>query len=299
MKTDRLFQIIYILLEKKCVTASELSEMLSVSVRTVYRDVEALSIAGIPIYCIAGNGGGISLMPGFKIEKALLSDEEWKQILFALQSMKISDENVEKLLAKIRGVSGKKEKKWMEVDFSRWGHQKEDMDKFTLLKQAIIQSKVVEIQYYDAQGKQSCRRLKPARLVFRNGNWYLYGYCMLADDYRCFKISRIASITETGEIFEDEFNDISQMEISQQDSNVSISLRIDAKEAYRVYDDFREEDIERQEDGSVLLRASVPLDKWFCTYILSFGRHINVLEPIWLKKEMKKYVKKLAEFYEI
>lgn len=73
MKNDRLFQLLYTLLRKRSSTAPELAEVLEVSVRTVYRDVEALSMAGVLVYTAAGRGGGISLLPGYTLDKALFS----------------------------------------------------------------------------------------------------------------------------------------------------------------------------------------------------------------------------------
>ena len=297
MKTDRLFQIVYFLLEKKCVTAPELAQKLSVSVRTVYRDVEALSMAGVPVYCIAGNGGGISLMPGFTIDKALLTEEEWTQILYALQSIKLADENVEKLVSKIGTVCGKQEADWIEVDFSRWGHSKEDNIKFNIIKQAIIQKRIIEIYYIDAHGKQSYRKLEPARLVFRNANWYLHGYCLCAEDFRCFKMNRIVKIEVTDVVFQQK-SEVPEMETESELDEIFLQLKINAKVAYRVFDDFGESHIQKKEDGSVTLSVKLPYDNWIINYILSYGTNVEILKPLWLKDGMRQYVKKLAEFYE-
>lgn len=76
MQINRLFEIVYILLDKKLVTSKELAELFEVSSRTIYRDIETLSSAGIPIYMSKGKGGGISLLPGFVLNKAVITDEE-------------------------------------------------------------------------------------------------------------------------------------------------------------------------------------------------------------------------------
>ena len=86
MKNDRLFQILYLLLEKGTTTAPELARGMEVSTRTVYRDIEALSLAGIPVYATQGKNGGVSIMANYAFDKALLSDEEQNQILYAIQS---------------------------------------------------------------------------------------------------------------------------------------------------------------------------------------------------------------------
>ena len=86
MKNSRLFEILYLLIEKRALTAGELAERLEVSERTIYRDIDALSAAGIPVFTQKGQGGGIRLMDQFVLDKALLSQAQQDEILFALQA---------------------------------------------------------------------------------------------------------------------------------------------------------------------------------------------------------------------
>ena len=101
MKNDRLFQIVYLLLDKGTMTAPELARALEVSVRTIYRDIDALSLAGVPVYATQGKNGGVSLLPNYAFDKALLSDEEQNQILYAIQSLRAVDQPVDALLNKL------------------------------------------------------------------------------------------------------------------------------------------------------------------------------------------------------
>ena len=87
MQINRLFEIVYILLDKKNITANELAEHFEVSKRTILRDIETLTIAGIPIYTTKGKGGGISILDNFVLNKTAVSEEEQNQILIALQSL--------------------------------------------------------------------------------------------------------------------------------------------------------------------------------------------------------------------
>ena len=77
---NRLFEIVYILMQKKKVTAKELADRFEVSTRTIYRDIEALSTANIPIYATKGKDGGIGLLDEYVLNKAILSEEEQNQI---------------------------------------------------------------------------------------------------------------------------------------------------------------------------------------------------------------------------
>lgn len=85
---NRLLGMIYILMNRQNVTAAELAERFEVSVRTVYRDVETLSMAGIPVYTRKGKNGGISLTEQFVLDKMLVTKKEQTQILSALESLK-------------------------------------------------------------------------------------------------------------------------------------------------------------------------------------------------------------------
>jgi Predicted transcriptional regulator len=130
MQVNRLFEIVYILLEKKKVTANELAEHFEVSKRTILRDIDALTIAGIPIYTSKGKGGGISILDNFVLNKTTISDEEQSEILMSLQSLaatKYLDDS--KILSKLETLFQKTDTNWIEVDFSRWNSIERDKRK--------------------------------------------------------------------------------------------------------------------------------------------------------------------------
>ena len=85
MHTGRLFEIVYLLQSRPRMTARELAKRFEVSVRTIYRDIDALSAAGVPVY--AARGGGVGLLPGYVLDRSLLTDGEQDEILYALRAM--------------------------------------------------------------------------------------------------------------------------------------------------------------------------------------------------------------------
>lgn len=207
MKNDRLFQLIYMLLEQEKMTAPDLARTLEVSVRTIYRDVETLSMAGVPIYSMAGKGGGISLLPGYTFDKTLLSDEEQNQLLFAVQSLKAADQDIEPLLKKMGAAFQKTPHNWIEVEYSRWGMGRIDSERFELLKTAIVSKQVLSVTYCGSSGETKKRKICPLKLIYKDKHWYMQAYCLRAEDFRIFKVGRIIDAAATGETFSDEYED--------------------------------------------------------------------------------------------
>lgn len=167
MQINRLFEIVYLLLDKKRLTAKELAEHFEVSSRTIYRDVELLSSSGIPLYAIKGKGGGITLLPDFVLNKTVLTDEEKTEVLSALHAMNaVNAEQATTALAKLSSLFGNTNSDWVEVDFSSWIPAEEEAAVFTTLKEAVIKKQRVTFFYHSPQGSTS-RDVEPLKLCFK------------------------------------------------------------------------------------------------------------------------------------
>lgn len=155
MKVDRLFKIMYILLDKNFITAEELANQLEVSVRTIYRDIDSLSMAGMPIYTSSGVGGGIGILENFVLNKSHLTEEEQEHILLALENLSPTDSvNIDKTLDKLKTIFHNNNTSWIEVDYSRWGIENSDKDNFNLLKNAVLNHNEISFTYYSSYVKQ-------------------------------------------------------------------------------------------------------------------------------------------------
>jgi len=299
MKNDRLFQVLYILLERQSITAPELAKLLEVSVRTVYRDVEALSLAGVPVYTSVGKGGGIFLMSGYTFDKALLSDEEQNQILFAIQSLQAADQNVDKLLQKLGAAFRKTNTNWIEVDFSRWGMRKTGGLKFEQLKKAILEKRILRMTYCGTSGSVTERDVKPVRLVFKNKNWYLQAFCLRAEAFRLFKVSRMMELELTGDTFTESFVDLPSLDGGDPPPfpGTAIRLRFPPSITFRVYDEFDRDGITPQPDGSLCVSVEFSIDGWVLSYLLSFGTDVEILEPAELRVEVAEYARNIYEHH--
>lgn len=293
MKDSRLFQILYCLLEREQVTAPELAERFEVSVRTIYRDIDALSEAGIPVYAETGRGGGIRLMDGFSLDKALFSETEKETILTALQSLAAAENTGGEVLKKLSALFHMQTESWFEIDFSRWGMVPGEQSKFELLKSAVIQHREVRIVYAGTNGSHTTRRIQPLKLLCKSGAWYVKAYCMEKEDFRIFKISRIMELSLLEETFLPMMYP-GEHGIREADLR-DIVLRFSADAAYRVYDEFDASQIERQEDGDLIARAKMPEDAWLTGYLLSFGTQVEVIEPAYLRRVLAEQARLIYE----
>lgn len=294
---NRLFEIVYILMQKKKITAKELANRFEVSTRTIYRDIEILSKANIPVYATKGKDGGIGILEDYILNKAILSEEEQNQILFALQGMKkVAGQDEKDVLGKVSRLFNKKVNDWIKVDFSNWGKDNEKEKKFNMIKIAILNKNKIEFVYYNSNGERSKRTVEPLQIWFKDKSWYLIGYCKMKQDYRVFKIARIKEI----KILEEHF----KRELQQENKNeeykfqtITLELEINKKMAYRVYDEFEDSEINKKDDGSFIVNVEYPENEWVYGYILSFGEYAKVLSPEKAKRIIKDKIEKTLKNY--
>ena len=296
MSSGRLFEIVYLLLERRQMTAAELAGRFEVSVRTIYRDIDALSAAGVPVYTTQGKGGGVALMDHYILDRAAFTEEEQRQLLTALQSLpEAARAGADETLAKLSGLFRRRETDWLQVDLSRWGSVEADQRKFEALKTAILDRRAAVFTYVSSYGLTTDRRVLPARLVFKGQSWYLQAYCTEKEDYRTFKVSRILKLSVLDERFSRPLSP-PPIEAGEPPEGfcIPVRLRFSPALAYRVYDEFDEGCVTRGADGSLVVSVSFPEDPWLYGYLLSFGLGVEVLEPERLRKRLALLAGKMA-----
>ena len=300
MQTERLFEIIYLLMERKSMTAGELADWFQVSTRTIYRDVELLSISGIPIYAMKGKGGGISIMDHFILNKSIISEKEQREILSAIQGLQALTPAAEgSALRKLSAIFQKNMDSWIEVDFTHWGNEGSEI--YQIIKQGIWERRKVCFDYYNANGEGVNRTICPMKLWFKHRAWYLQGYCLLKEDFRTFKLSRIRRIALLDETFDKDA--LPRIEPPAPNDDVftplvRIELHIKASQAYRVYDEFQDDEIERLPDGSFKVTIHYQEDEWFYGMLLSYGEALKVTSPEHLQEKLLCKIKNMGKLYE-
>ena len=296
MKDNRLFRILYYILEKEKVTANELADKFEVSVRTIYRDIDSISSVGVPIFTTQGKGGGIKIDNEYILNKSLFDANEKEQIIAALQGLEKTNKVYKnELITKLSALFKIKNSNWIEIDFTSWGSNNTYQDLFNTLKIAIINKNIIFFSYNSSKGEKINRKVKPIRLLFKEQDWYLYAFCLLRNDFRYFKLSRIRDLEVLAINYEDNFeNEVLKKELKYENI-VNIKLKFDKSVAFRVYDEFKA--IVEDKKGNLYVEMKIPNNYKLYNYIFSFGANVEILEPKEIRNQFKNMINKIAKKY--
>lgn len=302
MQIERLVQMVFYIANRGRVTAKELANYFNVSTRTIYRDVNTLSLAGIPIISIKGTGGGISLIDGYTIDKSILSKEEQQNIYLGLQMLQATkypnaEDAINKIGAIFRNVL---EPNWLEIDLSYWGSDEKQKVSISELWYAIINKHIIQFDYFNSELEQSKRTIEPLRLVFKSHAWYIVGYCQDKQEIRIFRMSRMKHIQVMPDIFERELpQDYMLTDDYKEPDNIPVfKLKFNPEIAVRLYDEFQENQVSLCEDGSYMVTIRYPLSNWTFNRLLSFGKYVEVIEPEIARSMLKERALEIAELYD-
>lgn len=301
MKINRLLEITIILLNKGTVTAKELAARFGVSTRTIYRDIDVLSLSGVPVYMTQGSGGGISLLEDYALDKTLLTEQESESLVLALQTLQVTKyPEVEMIIDKIGAVFKKKQNpNWVEIDFTPWGSSPNDQNKFKDIKKAILQRNVIKFDYVNADGRRSNRSAEPDKLLYKGSSWYMTAYCRERQGYRIFRISRVKNVEVTAEEF-------APREMSGTENKdmrgiiptfIQLKLRFQPPVLNRIYDDFDDSFILKNPDGTLDVEVAFPEDEWVYGYLMSYGSNVEILEPEHVRKVIAARMSQALQYY--
>lgn len=302
MKIDRLVSILSVLLQKEKVTTTYLAEKFEVSKRTILRDIESLNKAGIPIVTTQGNGGGVSIMESYKLDKTLLSSRDLRSIIAGLKGLdSVSGGNqyrqlMEKLHVDSSAVSTADNH--FIINLSGW--DKNDFaDKIELINAAMEQKRRVTFRYFSPNG-DSERVIEPYHIIFQWSSWYVWGYCVERHDFRMFKLSRIAGLQITDEPIEPrEAPEYQQQNWWGTDSQVKATVRFDKSVKWRLIDEWGVDRLQYDEDGNIVISFTWSDLPSLFHFILSFGDKAEILEPVEYRKQFAEILKKLQIKYDI
>ncbi len=300
MKIDRLLGILTILLQNERVNAPYLAAKFEVSRRTIGRDVDALCQAGIPIVTRQGEGGGISIAEGYKLDKSILTTDELTGIIAALKGIgTVTDTSqIERTLDKFSVSKDAVVSLQEPIVIDLASHYRGSLSpKIKMVKEAVINHQLIEFDYYYEKGL-SHRRIEPYYVIFHWSAWYVFGYCTAREDWRLFKLGRLWELKilpETyvqREIPEDKRN----LNAVFTDDNILKAL-FDSSVRYQLIDDYGLYCYTETVEGKLLLEVGYTNKDYILKWLLGFGDKVKVLEPLVLAEELKATALKIFHNY--
>jgi predicted DNA-binding transcriptional regulator YafY len=306
MKYQIMLNILFSLLAKKTVSARELANRNEVSERSIYRYIDEMTIAGIPIDIRRGRGGGVYISDSFRLPSNFFSKEEYNATLSALQAMRgqLDDKAIESAIEKL-SCNVREEKRDPSVhgdiivDSSTWGdHQ--FTEKIHLLQGAIRRNEIVDIDYVSRTGEHTKRHIEPYVLIYKQNIWYVYAYCLKRESFRLFKIGRIRTMRLTEKYFEKQEIDVADIPLNfRQEKVKTTTVRLEiSPEILPDAEEWLGLDCIHPAEGKFCADIDLPEDDGLIRKILSLGRGVKVLYPQSVKEAVKGSAKEIASYYE-
>ena len=308
MKIDRLVSIIMTLLNNERTGAQELADMFEVSPRTIYRDIDAINMAGIPVRSIPGVGGGFEIIPEYKIDKNVFSTADLSAILTGLSGLSdmVQDDELANVLAKIKSFIPAGKVKDMEIkanqiciDFSPWSGNQNIRPYLQTIKAALEDSRLLSFVYIAHHGNKTVRTVAPYQLVLKGGHWYLYGYCHSRSDYRLFRLSRMSDLLKKQETFvpRDYPQPILDFVNITETIQTEITIRIHRSVLDRVLEYCTCDRFLPDGDAHYIVHFPFVENEYYYDILLGFGDKCECRAPSHIRAKMKQKIQNIAAIY--
>jgi predicted DNA-binding transcriptional regulator YafY len=320
MRLHRLLGIIMLLDSRGIMKASNLAKILETSERTVYRDIDILCEAGIPILSVPGPNGGFSFMENYKVNSNILESGDVFNLL--LSSMGIRPEKNTETAQQLKNAVIKLENSISEdhreeiikakerffIDSEPWWGKRTENKNVDVIKKSVLDLKKLKVHYQKYDGEISERIINPYGVVVKNSEWYVVALCEVKNEIRVFKCNRIENIEVLDDIFimPDNF----QLEAFWRNSKQQFVIQKSVKEelkAYPVKVRFYEEKKRLLEGFSIFSSINVE-NYWIyhidmlsfetaCSIIFTLSDRIEVLEPLELREYIINKTNKILNLY--
>ncbi len=296
MKYQTLIKMLMTLLAKRKVTAQQLADRYEVSVRTIYRYIEELIDADIPIDVERGRYGGISVSDTFRLPAGYFTREEYSSACAALRAWaaQVNDGAAVSALDKIERQR-KADKRDISVcgniivDGGVWGDTGSFTNKMKACERAVNECACVQIDYISRSGEHSRRVIDPYVLILKRNVWYVYAFCHTKQSFRTFKVGRIKTLKFTGVNFVKqpiERTDIPLDFTYSSDKTAEVMLEIE-RAALADAEEWLGVDAIEPRGNALVCVVTLPMDG-LVNKILSFGGAVKVLAPQSIADEVKK-----------
>ncbi|MCI8327919.1 MAG: YafY family transcriptional regulator [Lachnospiraceae bacterium] len=301
MKIDRLIGILSILLQMPKTTAAFLAEKFEVSVRTINRDVDTLSQAGIPIVTEQGKNGGISIMENYKLDKTLLTSSDMRAILAGLRSLdSVSGTNrYQQLMDKLSLEDSNilPSNNHILIDLSSW-YKSLLAPKIELIQDTVERQELISFLYHSPKG-ESVRIIEPYLLVFQWSSWYVWGYCRKRADFRLFKLNRMTDLKNTKELYEKRAVPLPNLSADKMfETTIYAEVVFEPEMKWRLVEEFGIDSFKEREDGKLLFSFGFAGRDHLYGWLLSFGNKAELQKPEELREELFQIFQEMEQRYD-
>lgn len=307
MKIDRLLSIIMVLIEQNKISASKLAEMFEVTPRTIYRDIETIQAAGVPIVTYTGTNGGIGILENYKIDKKFFTKEDMITIMTGLGSISssVTNSGLNKVLTKLQSLIPEDHTQEIKlksgqvvIDLTTWSGNKKLQANLIKIKEALNQRRYLIFKYLDGNGKSTERKVEPYQLLWKEEKWYINSYCTMRNDFRLFKLSRISYLKVLDETFSLREFDMEELRMNWSEKRIlNIKLLVDVSLKERILERCEEENITYCGKNKMIVEFPFVDDNFGYELLLSFGNKCECLEPVEIREKLIEKIRNMLHIY--
>ena len=307
MKIDRLLSIIMVLIEQNKISASKLAEMFEVTPRTIYRDIETIQAAGVPIVTYTGTNGGISILENYKIDKKFFTKEDMITIMTGLGSISssVTNSGLNKVLTKLQSLIPEDHTQEIKlksgqvvIDLTTWSGNKKLQANLIKIKEALNQRRYLIFKYLDGNGKSTERKVEPYQPLWKEEKWYINSYCTMRNDFRLFKLSRISYLKVLDETFSLREFDMEELRMNWSEKRIlNIKLLVDVSLKERILERCEEENITYCGKNKMIVEFPFVDDDFGYELLLSFGNKCECLEPVEIREKLIEKIRNMLHIY--
>ncbi len=303
MRLDRLLGILLHLLDAGQASAGELARRFGTSERTIYRDMDALSLAGVPLVALPGAGGGYRLAKRYSLDKGFLSAAELRSLRAVLTPLARAsgDEKLSLALGKLAAL-GTRDETGLPAPISvspfPWGWDPGPPEHFAPLRRAIDGQRLVRLDYSGFRSRERERVVEPFSLALGGQAWYLHAFCRLRGGFRLFRLSRI----ETADVLDEGFDARARLPCPSpwnqhwgSESFVEATIRVPAGARLLALDRFPRRDLRELPEGGFEVQLRWPEGEDLVRYLLGFGNGLEVVSPPKLRDSVRAASESIAQ----
>lgn len=304
MKIERLIGILFYILNRNCVSATTLAKHFGVSRRTILRDIDTLTLAGIPLYSEIGSKGGYSIARDYKLSEKLIDTANSEYMLLALKSLKdiYGDKKVTETYEKVKHIFPSSiNENAMGIDLSVINENKYVIDTVFELKKAVQQKSNISFDYTNSKSKSMQIRLDVLHVFYKWYSWYVFGYNCDTNMFRMYKVVRMKNLKISTDKWKQEYDiekQLEEYEKKREKNNITVQLQYQ-KEIQSLVEEYFPSKSSIESNNTIISELEMKEDDFVLFSILiGFGDKIKVLSPLSFSQKIQDHLKSTLEIYQ-